>query len=93
MTAGEMGSGSTTDDIRLIESEEAGKILGVKFRENLGLPDCGVEDTFENRCLTAGLIRKYQPTIIFSHYFEAHPIGRGAGHNDHYKTGQIGFAF
>ena len=88
MTEGEMASGGTPAE-RYAEAEEARKILGVQFRENLKLPDGGVEDTFENRCKAAHLIRKYQPTLIFSSYYEAHPPGRGLGHNDHYKTGQV----
>ena len=88
MVEGEMASGGTAAE-RYDEAEEARKILGVDFRENLKLPDCGVEDTFENRCKAAALIRKYQPNLIFSPFYEAHPPGRGQGHNDHYKTGQI----
>jgi len=86
MTAGDMGWG--TPEIRAEESAEAGRILGLEVRENLDLGDCRVEDTFENRCLVAAAIRRHRPQIVLAPYYNL-PIGRGLGHNDHYKTGQI----
>jgi bacillithiol biosynthesis deacetylase BshB1 len=86
MTSGDMGWG--TPEIRLAECEAAAKILQLDARECLDLGDCRIEDTFENRCKVAGVIRKYQPQIILAPYYNL-PIGRGLGHNDHYKTGQI----
>jgi len=86
MTTGDMGWG--TPEIRLKECEAAAKILQLDVRENLDLGDCRVEDTFENRCLVAGAIRRHRPQIVLSPYYDL-PIGRGLGHNDHYKTGQI----
>lgn len=86
MTTGDMGWG--TPEIRKAESDLAIKHLQLDVRENLDLGDCRVEDTFENRCLVAGVIRKHRPQVIFAPYFDL-PIGRGLGHNDHYKTGEI----
>lgn len=86
MTTGDMGWG--TPEIRTAESAEAAKILKLDARENLDLGDCRIEDTFDNRCKVAGMIRKYRPQIVFAPYYDL-PIGRGLGHNDHYKTGQI----
>ena len=86
MTTGDMGWGSP--EIRLKECEDAAKHLELDVRENLDLGDCRVEDTFENRCKVAAIIRKHQPQIILAPYYHL-PIGRGLGHNDHYKTGQI----
>jgi N-acetylglucosamine malate deacetylase 1 len=86
MTSGDMGWG--TPEIRLAESEAAAKHLRVDVRECLDLGDCRVEDTFENRCRVASVIRKHRPQIVLSPYYHL-PIGRGLGHNDHYKTGQI----
>ena len=34
------------------------------------------------------MIRKHRPQIVLAPYYDL-PIGRGLGHNDHYKTGQI----
>ena len=86
MTTGDMGWG--TPEIRAQESEKSARILGLDVRENLDLGDCRVEDTFENRCKAAGAIRKHRPQVVLTPYFNL-PIGRGLGHNDHYKTGQI----
>ena len=86
MTTGDMGWG--TPEIRAAESAEAARILQLDARENLDLGDCRVEDTFENRCLVAAAIRRHRPQIVMAPYYNL-PIGRGLGHNDHYKTGQI----
>lgn len=86
MTTGDMGWGSP--EIRAGESAEAGRILQLDVRENLDLGDCRVEDTFENRCKVAGVIRKHRPSIVLSPFYDL-PIGRGLGHNDHYKSGQV----
>ena len=86
MTTGDMGWG--TPEIRLKECADAALILKLDVRENLDLGDCRIEDTFENRCKVAGVIRKHRPQVIFAPYYNL-PIGRGLGHNDHYKTGQI----
>jgi bacillithiol biosynthesis deacetylase BshB1 len=86
MTTGDMGWG--TPEIRAEESRRAAEILKLDVRENLDLGDCRVEDTFENRCAVAAVIRKHRPQIVMAPYYHL-PIGRGLGHNDHYKTGQL----
>lgn len=86
MTTGDMGWG--TPEERLQECDKAAAILGLDVRENLRLGDCRIEDTFENRCTAAAAIRRHRPQIVFAPYYNL-PIGRGLGHNDHYKTGQI----
>ena len=86
MTTGDMGWG--TPEQRLAECEQAARILQLDVRENLDLGDCRIEDTFENRCRVAAVIRKHRPQIVMAPYYNL-PIGRGLGHNDHYKTGQI----
>lgn len=86
MTTGDMGWG--TPEIRAGESAEAAKLLRLDVRENLDLGDCRIEDTFENRCKAAAAIRRHRPQIVLAPYYNL-PIGRGLGHNDHYKTGQI----
>lgn len=86
MTTGDMGWG--TPEIRAAESAEAAKHLRLDTRENLDLGDCRVEDTFENRCTVAGVIRRHRPQLVLAPYYDL-PIGRGLGHNDHYKTGEI----
>ncbi len=86
MTRGDMGWG--TPEQREAEAQAAAKILKLDVRENLDLGDCRIEDTFENRCKAAALIRRHRPQIVLAPYYNL-PIGRGLGHNDHYKTGQI----
>jgi N-acetylglucosamine malate deacetylase 1 len=93
MTSGDMGWG--TPEQRMAESEEAARILQLDVRECLDMGDCRVEDTFENRVKVAAAIRKHRPQIIFAPYYNL-PIGRGLGHNDHFKTGVLvsqGFNF
>lgn len=84
MTRGDMGWGTPEERDR--ECVEAAKILKLDVRVNLDLGDNRIEDTFENRCAVAAVIRKYRPEMLFAPYYDL-PIGRGLGHNDHFKTG------
>ena len=84
MTRGDMGWG--TPEQRDAECAAAAKILKLDVRDNLDLGDNRIEDTFENRCIVAAVIRKYRPELVFAPYYDL-PIGRGLGHNDHFKTG------
>jgi bacillithiol biosynthesis deacetylase BshB1 len=86
MTSGDMGWG--TPELRAEEGRRAAEILGLDVRECLDLGDCRIEDTFENRCRVASVIRRHRPQILLAPYYDL-PIGRGLGHNDHYKTGEI----
>jgi bacillithiol biosynthesis deacetylase BshB1 len=86
MTRGEMGWG--TPEERDAECAEAARHLRLDVRENLDLGDCRLEDTFENRCRVAAAIRRHRPQIVLAPYYNL-PIGRGLGHNDHFKTGVL----
>ncbi|HVP13984.1 MAG TPA: PIG-L family deacetylase [Terriglobales bacterium] len=86
MTTGDMGWG--TPEERLNECECAARVLKLDVRENLDLGDFRIADTFENQCKAAAMIRRHKPRVVFAPYYNL-PIGRGLGHNDHYKTGQI----
>lgn len=86
LTQGDMGWGSPEE--RLAECAEAARILKLDVRETLDMGDCRIEDTFENRCTIAAIIRKHRPQIILAPYYNL-PIGRGLGHNDHFKTGVL----
>jgi len=86
MTSGDMGWG--TPEERAEEGRRAGALLQLDVRECLDLGDGRIEDTFENRCRVAGVLRRHRPQIVLAPYYDL-PIGRGLGHNDHYKTGQI----
>jgi bacillithiol biosynthesis deacetylase BshB1 len=60
--------------IRSLEAKEAAKILGVKVRENLRIPDGDVEVNKKNRLKVIEIYRKYQPEIILiPHWQERHP--------------------
>ncbi len=63
ITEGEMGSYGTAE-IRKQEAAIASEILGVHFREQLHIPDGGIENNEANRILLIQAIRKYQPEII-----------------------------
>lgn len=65
ITAGEMGSFGNVES-RENESKAAAKILGVNYREQLNLPDGGIENNEATRLLVIALIRKYQPDIILA---------------------------
>lgn len=73
LTRGEMGTrGSAL--IRKKEAEEAAKILSVKVRENLSIPDGNIELRDENIKKVVKVIRKYKPDIIFAPYLnDRHP--------------------
>jgi bacillithiol biosynthesis deacetylase BshB1 len=86
MTSGDMGWG--TPELRAEEGRKAGALLKLDVRECLDMGDCRVEDTFDNRVKVASVIRRHRPQIVLAPYYDL-PIGRGLGHNDHYKTGQI----
>lgn len=61
-------------EIRARETAEATKILGVPWRENLGLPNRSVEPTLAARAKLAGVIRQTRPRWLFAPYWiDAHP--------------------
>lgn len=84
MTRGDMGWGTPEERDR--ECADAATLLKLDVRLNLDMGDNRIEDTFENRCMVAAVIRKYRPEILIAPYYDL-PIGRGLGHNDHFKTG------
>lgn len=63
LTAGEMGSYGNAESRRK-EAADAAKIIGVQYREQLGLPDGGIENNEAARLLVIQAIRKYQPHIV-----------------------------
>lgn len=87
LTRGEMGTGGDVET-REAESIAAAQVLGLRVRENLGLPDCALEDNFAMRCAVAEVVRKYRPEVVMGTYYDL-PPGRGLGHNDHIKGGLL----
>ncbi|WP_052143809.1 PIG-L family deacetylase [Wocania ichthyoenteri] len=65
LTAGEIGTYGTPETRRQ-ESLEASRILGIQYREQLGLPDGAIENNEASRLLVIQAIRKYQPEIVLA---------------------------
>lgn len=81
MTRGELGTRGTME-IRQKEAEEAAKLMQLKVRECLDIPDGGVTVTRENHLKVIRLLRKYRPRIVINHYWRAR-------HADHMATSNI----
>jgi bacillithiol biosynthesis deacetylase BshB1 len=61
-------------ETRARETAAATEILGLPWRENLGLPNRNLEATLENRARLAGVIRQTKPRWLLAPYWEdAHP--------------------
>ncbi len=60
--------------IRAQETAAATKLLGIDWRQNLGLPNRILEPTMENRWRLAAVIRQTRPRWLFAPYWvDAHP--------------------
>src|SRR5688572_23707472 len=81
LTAGELGTrGNAT--IRAEEAAEAAKIMGISFRENLGLKDGFFDLSESNKLPVVRAIRKYQPEIVITNAIrDRHP--------DHGRASQL----
>lgn len=63
-----------TPEKRTQETAAATQILGVDWRENLGLPNRRLEHTLEARAELAGVFRRVRPRWLFAPYWvDAHP--------------------
>lgn len=61
-------------ELRAAETAAASEILGLDWRNNLGLPNRSLQPTLENRAKLAGVIRQQRPRWLFAPYWEdAHP--------------------
>lgn len=73
LTEGELGTRGSRE-IRAKEATSAAKILGVKTRLNLKIPDTNIELNRENLYRLIQVIRKYRPKILlFPHWHDRHP--------------------
>ena len=73
LTAGELGSNGTPE-ARRREAERAAGVLGVAWRENLGWPDGGIENTAAHVRAAVDVIRRHQPRCIAIPYWrDRHP--------------------
>ena len=61
-------------EIRARETAAATRIMGLEWRENLGLPNRSLEATIENRAKLAAVFRREKPKWLFAPYWvDAHP--------------------
>jgi N-acetylglucosamine malate deacetylase 1 len=81
MTRGEMGTRGTPAQ-RAREARESARILGLKVRENLGLPDGNVTVTAAARLKVIRAIRKYRPPLVLVHHWDDR-------HPDHVNTSRL----
>lgn len=79
LTKGEMGTRGTPK-IRIEESTEAARILGLSARENMGFKDIYFKDDEEHQHQLIRMIRKYQPEIVLANAVtDRHPDhGKGS---------------
>jgi bacillithiol biosynthesis deacetylase BshB1 len=77
LAAGELASRGTPQ-LRAKEAAKASQVMGVSVRENLGLPDGGIQNTPETRGKLAVVIRRLQPSVVITHSLHGrhpdHPI-------------------
>lgn len=83
LTRGEMGTRGTPE-MRLRESQRAGKIMGLAMRANLGLPDARLEVSEKYKLAVAAKIREWQPRTVILPYWK----GR---HPDHYSAAKLSY--
>jgi bacillithiol biosynthesis deacetylase BshB1 len=83
LTQGEMGTRGTPET-RLKEAAHAARIMGVKHRENLGLPDAHLTVAEEYKLAVARRIRALRPHTVILPFWE----GR---HPDHYTASQLAY--
>ena len=83
LTQGEMGTRGSVEE-RAGEAEEAARLLKVGWRQALDIPDGRVENTYENRCKVARVIRQLRPRVLILPYWQAR-------HPDHATAGVLGY--
>ncbi|HEY1965109.1 MAG TPA: bacillithiol biosynthesis deacetylase BshB1 [Acidobacteriaceae bacterium] len=83
LTQGEAGTRGSAAD-RAAESHAAARILKVRWRQALDLPDGRVENTWENRLKIVRVLRELRPRVVILPYWQ----GR---HQDHYNSATLGY--
>jgi bacillithiol biosynthesis deacetylase BshB1 len=83
LTAGEMGSRGTPET-RAKEAAKAARLLGVQWRETLGVPDSDVQPARQHKTRLAAVIRRLQPRTVIIPYWEAR-------HPDHYNASTLAY--
>jgi bacillithiol biosynthesis deacetylase BshB1 len=83
LTAGDMGTRGSPE-VRVTESEAAGRVMGLEWRGNLHFPDARLENTISARMTLAVKIRELKPRVVILPYWQAR-------HPDHYRAGEMGY--
>ncbi len=83
LTAGEMGTRGTPET-RAKEAARAAKLMGVKWRGSLGVPDSDVQASRQHKLRLAEVIRELRPKTVILPYWEAR-------HPDHYNASKLGY--
>ncbi|HUP02859.1 MAG TPA: bacillithiol biosynthesis deacetylase BshB1 [Bryobacteraceae bacterium] len=83
LTAGDMGTRGTPE-VRVAESEEAGRHMLLSWRGNLHFPDARLENNIAARMTLAQKIRELRPRVVILPYWQAR-------HPDHYRAGEMGY--
>ncbi|HIQ20220.1 MAG TPA: bacillithiol biosynthesis deacetylase BshB1 [Planctomycetes bacterium] len=61
-------------EVRARETQSATRVLGLDWRENLGLPNRRLEHTLDARAQVASVFRRTRPRWVFAPYWvDAHP--------------------
>lgn len=81
LTKGELGSRGTPDK-RAREAAAAGRILGLSYRENLGMPDGDIALTLKNRLRLVEVLRSTRPHMVL-----VHPLA--CRHPDHARAARL----
>jgi N-acetylglucosamine malate deacetylase 1 len=83
LTAGEMGTRGTPET-RAHEAAKARKLLSVKWRGTLAVPDSDVQPSRQHKLRLAAAIRELRPKTVILPYWEAR-------HPDHYHASTLGY--
>lgn len=83
LTQGEAGTRGSAEE-RAQEAADAGRLLGVGWRQALDLPDGAVENTLENRLRIVRVLRQLRPRVVILPYWQAR-------HPDHAITATLGY--
>src|SRR5690349_7587709 len=83
LSAGEMGTRGTPET-RAKEAAKAAKLLSVKWRGTLGVPDSDVQPSRQHKLRLATVIRQLRPKTVIIPYWEAR-------HPDHYHASTLGY--
>ena len=78
LTRGELGTRGSAE-LRIVEANNAAKIMGVSVRENLGFSDGFFTNDKEHQLEVIKMIRKYKPEIVLCNAIDDRHIDHGKG--------------